>query len=135
VTITGILALLFVMGMVGYVMLGRLQANQRANIRLTVPPCSQRTTPGSARQRCAPKGSVSSDDRITWSAFVGSSSRWSSSHGRGAFMTRMVGRGWAMVDKETVEGPNSKTTTLGTGTFAFLAWVTADHLSSVKNKN
>ena len=40
-----------------------------------------------------------------------------------------------MVDKETVEGPNSKTTTVGTGPFTFVEWVAGDHLSFVKNKN
>ncbi len=40
-----------------------------------------------------------------------------------------------MVDKETVEGPNAKTTTVGTGPFSFVEWVAGDHLSFVKNKN
>ncbi|MBV9582979.1 MAG: ABC transporter substrate-binding protein [Chloroflexi bacterium] len=40
-----------------------------------------------------------------------------------------------MVDRETVEGPNAKTSTVGTGPFAFVEWVTGDHLTLVKNKN
>ncbi len=40
-----------------------------------------------------------------------------------------------MVDKETVEGPNAKTTTMGTGPFSFVEWIPGDHLSFVKNKS
>ena len=40
-----------------------------------------------------------------------------------------------MVDKETVEGPNAKTATVGTGPFSFVEWVPGDHLSFTRNKN
>ena len=40
-----------------------------------------------------------------------------------------------IVDKETVEGPNAKTTTVGTGPFTFVEWVPGDHLAFLKNKN
>jgi peptide/nickel transport system substrate-binding protein len=40
-----------------------------------------------------------------------------------------------IVDKETVEGPNAKTTTVGTGPFTFVEWITGDHLTLAKNKN
>ena len=40
-----------------------------------------------------------------------------------------------MVDKDTVEGPNAKTTTVGTGPFSFVEWVPGDHLSFTRNKN
>jgi peptide/nickel transport system substrate-binding protein len=40
-----------------------------------------------------------------------------------------------MVDKDTVEGPNAKTTTVGTGPFTFVEWVTGDHMTFAKNKN
>jgi peptide/nickel transport system substrate-binding protein len=40
-----------------------------------------------------------------------------------------------IVDKETVEGPNAKTTTVGTGPFRFVEWITGDHLTLVKNNN
>lgn len=40
-----------------------------------------------------------------------------------------------MVDHETVEGPNAKTATVGTGPFTFVEWVPGDHLSFAKNKN
>jgi peptide/nickel transport system substrate-binding protein len=40
-----------------------------------------------------------------------------------------------IVDKETVEGPNPKTTEMGTGPFAFVEWAQGDHISFTKNKN
>jgi peptide/nickel transport system substrate-binding protein len=40
-----------------------------------------------------------------------------------------------MVDRETVEGPNAKTTTVGTGPFKFIEWVPGDHLAFAKNQN
>jgi len=40
-----------------------------------------------------------------------------------------------IVDKETVEGPNAKTTTVGTGPFTFVEWVPGDHILLDKNKN
>jgi peptide/nickel transport system substrate-binding protein len=40
-----------------------------------------------------------------------------------------------MVDKDTVEGPNAKTTTVGTGPFTFVEWVAGDHLTFAKNPN
>jgi len=40
-----------------------------------------------------------------------------------------------MVDKDTVEGPNSKTATVGTGPFTFVEWVPGDHLTFTRNKN
>jgi peptide/nickel transport system substrate-binding protein len=40
-----------------------------------------------------------------------------------------------IVDKDTVEGPNAKTTTVGTGPFTFVEWVPGDHLLFNKNPN
>jgi peptide/nickel transport system substrate-binding protein len=40
-----------------------------------------------------------------------------------------------MVDRATAEGPNAKTTTVGTGPFSFVEWVPGDHLSFTRNKN
>jgi len=40
-----------------------------------------------------------------------------------------------IVDKDTVDGPNAKTTTVGTGPFMFVEWVPGDHLVFNKNKN
>jgi ABC-type transport system substrate-binding protein len=40
-----------------------------------------------------------------------------------------------MVDRDTVEGPNAKTTTVGTGPFTFVEWVPGDHLAFAKNTN
>lgn len=40
-----------------------------------------------------------------------------------------------IVDKETVEGPNAKTTTVGTGPFSFVEWVPGDHLAFTRNTN
>jgi peptide/nickel transport system substrate-binding protein len=40
-----------------------------------------------------------------------------------------------IVDKDTVEGPNAKTTTVGTGPFTFVEWVPGDHLMFNKNPN
>ncbi len=40
-----------------------------------------------------------------------------------------------IVDKDTVEGPNAKTTTIGTGPFTFVEWVPGDHLLFNKNPN
>src|SRR5205814_2170172 len=38
-----------------------------------------------------------------------------------------------MVDKETVEGPNSKTTVNGTGAFKFVEWASGDHITLARN--
>ncbi len=40
-----------------------------------------------------------------------------------------------MVDRNTVEGPNAKTTTVGTGPFTFTEWVPGDHLLFTRNPN
>jgi peptide/nickel transport system substrate-binding protein len=40
-----------------------------------------------------------------------------------------------MMDKETMEGPEGKSKTVGTGPFAFVEWVQGSHMSFVKNKN
>ena len=39
------------------------------------------------------------------------------------------------VDKDTMEGPNAKTASIGTGPFKFVEWVQGDHLTFVKNPN
>ena len=40
-----------------------------------------------------------------------------------------------MVDQGTLEGPNSKTTVVGTGPFTFVEWQQGDHLTMARNKN
>jgi peptide/nickel transport system substrate-binding protein len=40
-----------------------------------------------------------------------------------------------MVDKPTVEGPEAKTSAVGTGPFTLVEWSQGDHLSFAKNKN
>jgi peptide/nickel transport system substrate-binding protein len=40
-----------------------------------------------------------------------------------------------MVDKETMEGPNSKTAVNGTGPFKFVEWASGDHITLAKNPN
>jgi peptide/nickel transport system substrate-binding protein len=40
-----------------------------------------------------------------------------------------------MVDKDTVEGPDVKSTAIGTGPFSFVEWAPGDHISLTKNKN
>jgi peptide/nickel transport system substrate-binding protein len=40
-----------------------------------------------------------------------------------------------MIDRETAEGPNAKTTAMGTGPFAFGEWAQGDHLSFKRNPN
>jgi peptide/nickel transport system substrate-binding protein len=39
------------------------------------------------------------------------------------------------VDQETMEGPNAKTASIGTGPFKFVEWVQGDHLSFERNPN
>ena len=39
------------------------------------------------------------------------------------------------VDKDTMEGPNAKTTSIGTGPFKFVEWVQGDHLTFARNPN
>ena len=40
-----------------------------------------------------------------------------------------------MVDKDTMEGPNAKTTVNGTGPFTFVEWVSGDHIALARNPN
>ena len=40
-----------------------------------------------------------------------------------------------MVDKDTMEGPNAKTTVIGTGPFKFVEWAPGDHMSFTRNTN
>ncbi|HEU0168576.1 MAG TPA: ABC transporter substrate-binding protein, partial [Chloroflexota bacterium] len=40
-----------------------------------------------------------------------------------------------IADKDTIEGPNAKSTAMGTGPFTFGEWVQGDHFSANKNKN
>jgi peptide/nickel transport system substrate-binding protein len=44
-------------------------------------------------------------------------------------------RNFNIVDKDTMEGPNAKTTINGTGPFKFVEWTSGDHISMVKNPN
>ncbi len=39
------------------------------------------------------------------------------------------------VDKDTMEGPDAKTTSIGTGPFKFVEWVQGDHLTFARNPN
>ncbi len=39
------------------------------------------------------------------------------------------------VDKDTMEGPNAKTASIGTGPFQFVEWVQGDHLTFSRNPN
>src|SRR5438094_3007410 len=39
------------------------------------------------------------------------------------------------VDKDTMEGPNAKTASVGTGPFKFVEWVQGDHLTFARNPN
>ena len=39
------------------------------------------------------------------------------------------------VDQQTMEGPNAKTDSIGTGPFKFVEWVQGDHLTFVRNPN
>jgi peptide/nickel transport system substrate-binding protein len=39
------------------------------------------------------------------------------------------------VDQETMEGPNAKTASIGTGPFKFVEWVQGDHLTFTRNAN
>jgi peptide/nickel transport system substrate-binding protein len=39
------------------------------------------------------------------------------------------------VDKDTMEGPNAKTASIGTGPFKFVEWVQGDHLTFDRNPN
>jgi ABC-type transport system substrate-binding protein len=39
------------------------------------------------------------------------------------------------VDQETMEGPNAKTASIGTGPFKFVEWVQGDHLTFARNPN
>jgi peptide/nickel transport system substrate-binding protein len=39
------------------------------------------------------------------------------------------------VDKDTMEGPNAKTASIGTGPFKFVEWVQGDHLTFARNPN
>jgi peptide/nickel transport system substrate-binding protein len=39
------------------------------------------------------------------------------------------------VDQDTMEGPNAKTASVGTGPFKFVEWVQGDHLSFARNTN
>ncbi|HEX8966942.1 MAG TPA: ABC transporter substrate-binding protein [Chloroflexota bacterium] len=40
-----------------------------------------------------------------------------------------------ILDKNTMDGPDAKTTAVGTGPFAFVEWAQGDHLSLARNKN
>ncbi|HEU0166805.1 MAG TPA: ABC transporter substrate-binding protein [Chloroflexota bacterium] len=40
-----------------------------------------------------------------------------------------------IVDKDTIDGPNGKTTSVGTGPFVYSEWVQGDHLRYTRNKN
>ncbi|HEU0167436.1 MAG TPA: ABC transporter substrate-binding protein, partial [Chloroflexota bacterium] len=40
-----------------------------------------------------------------------------------------------IVDKDTIAGPNAKTTSIGTGPFVFGEWVQGDHFHYTRNKN
>ena len=40
-----------------------------------------------------------------------------------------------IVDKDTIDGPNSKTTSVGTGPFVYGEWAQGDHLRYTRNKN
>ena len=40
-----------------------------------------------------------------------------------------------IIDKETQEGPDSKTKVVGTGPWTFVEWIQGDHVSLVKNQN
>jgi peptide/nickel transport system substrate-binding protein len=39
------------------------------------------------------------------------------------------------VDRDTMEGPNAKTASIGTGPFTFVEWVQGDHLTFARNPN
>jgi peptide/nickel transport system substrate-binding protein len=39
------------------------------------------------------------------------------------------------VDQQTMEGPNAKTASIGTGPFKFVEWVQGDHLTFARNEN
>jgi peptide/nickel transport system substrate-binding protein len=43
--------------------------------------------------------------------------------------------GFNMVDKDTMEGPNAKTSLNGTGPFKFVEWASGDHITLAKNPN
>jgi peptide/nickel transport system substrate-binding protein len=43
--------------------------------------------------------------------------------------------GFNMVDKDTMEGPNAKTSLNGTGAFKFVEWASGDHITLAKNPN
>jgi peptide/nickel transport system substrate-binding protein len=40
-----------------------------------------------------------------------------------------------MIDRQTIEGPDAKSTVVGTGPFKFVEWVQGDHLSYTRNPN
>jgi peptide/nickel transport system substrate-binding protein len=43
--------------------------------------------------------------------------------------------GFNMVDKDTIEGPNGKTTINGTGSFKFVEWASGNHITLARNPN